>query len=77
MATGTIKTKTDKGFGFIALAGSDDVFFHHSGCNGQYDNLAIGQTVSFDLEANERGPKAVNVVAGSGASDGSEMAQAA
>ncbi len=63
MATGTIKTKTDKGFGFIAVEGSDDVFFHHSACGGQFDALAIGQSVTFDMESGEKGPKAANVVA--------------
>ena len=62
MATGTIKTKTDKGFGFITVEGSDDVFFHHSACNGQYDMLQIGQMVSFDIEQGQKGPKASNVV---------------
>ena len=63
MANGTIKTKTEKGFGFIQVEGSDDVFFHHSACNGQFDNLAIGAAVTFDLEQGEKGPKAANVVA--------------
>lgn len=63
MATGSIKTKTDKGYGFIAVQGSDDVFFHHSSCNGQYENLQIGQVVQFDIEKGEKGPKAANVVA--------------
>lgn len=63
MATGKVKTKTDKGFGFIAVEGSDDVFFHHSACNGQYENLAVGQEVQFDIEKGEKGPKASNVVA--------------
>ncbi len=62
MATGTIKTKTDKGFGFIAVQGSDDVFFHHSACNGQYESLQVGQTVQFDVEQGQKGPKASNVV---------------
>ncbi len=75
MTTGVIKTKTDKGFGFISVEGSDDVFFHHSACNGQYDNLQIGQTVSFDLENGEKGPKAANVVAAAaGADAGAEEA---
>ncbi len=74
MATGTIKTKTDKGFGFIAVQGSDDVFFHHSACGGQYDNLSVGQTVQFDLGQGERGPKADNVRL---AKEGADMAQAA
>lgn len=63
MATGTVKTKTDKGFGFIAMEGSPDIFFHQTACGGQYDSINVGQTVSFDLEQNERGPKAINVVA--------------
>ncbi len=63
MATGIIKTKTDKGFGFISVQGSDDVFFHHSACNGQFENLDIGQTVQFDIERGEKGLKASNVVA--------------
>lgn len=61
MATGTIKTKTDKGFGFITVEGSDDVFFHHSACNGQYDMLQVGQMVQFDIEQGQKGPKAANV----------------
>lgn len=62
MTTGIIKTKTDKGFGFISVQGSADVFFHHSACNGQYENLQVGQTVQFDIEKGEKGPKAANVV---------------
>jgi CspA family cold shock protein len=69
MTTGIIKTKTEKGFGFITVEGSDDVFFHHSACNGQYENLQIGQTVQFDIEQGEKGPKASNVVAFSGNAD--------
>lgn len=63
MTTGTIKTKTDKGFGFIKVEGSADVFFHQTACNGQFDMLQIGQQVNFDLEQGEKGPKAMNVVA--------------
>jgi cold shock protein len=62
MATGTIKTKTDKGFGFISVEGSDDVFFHHSACGGQYDSLQVGQAVTFDMGQGPKGPKAENVV---------------
>lgn len=63
MATGTIKTKTDKGFGFIEVEGSPNVFFHSSACNGQFDAFQVGQTVSFDLEQGDKGPKAMNVTA--------------
>lgn len=62
MPTGTIKTKTDKGFGFLSVEGSADVFFHHSACGGQFDSLQVGQTVSFDVEQSPKGPRAVNVV---------------
>jgi len=62
-ATGIIKTKTDKGFGFIAVEGSADVFFHNSCCNGTFDSLVVGQAVSFDMQIGEKGPKADNVVA--------------
>ena len=66
MTTVIIKTKTDKGFGFISVQGSDDVFFHHSACDGQYDNLNVGDTVTFDMESGPKGPKAANVKAGQG-----------
>lgn len=66
MATGSIKTKTDKGFGFISVQGSDDVFFHHSACDGQFDNLQVGDAVSFEMESGPKGPKASNVKASSG-----------
>lgn len=62
MASGSIK-KINQGFGFISVEGSDDVFFHFSACNGQFDRLQVGQTVQFDLEQGPKGPKANNVVA--------------
>jgi|GEM_PF-772397 len=61
MPTGSIKTKTDKGFGFIKMEGSPDVFFHHSACGGQFDNLQVGQEVQFEVEQGPKGPKATNV----------------
>lgn len=63
MPTGTIKKKTEKGFGFIAVEGGADVFFHLSECGGPegFDALQEGQTVTFDLENGEKGPKATNV----------------
>ncbi|MDD5102788.1 MAG: cold shock domain-containing protein [Candidatus Peribacteraceae bacterium] len=62
MATGTIKTKTEKGFGFITVEGSADVFFHNSACAGQYDSMNVGDTVQFDIVQGDKGPKAENVV---------------
>jgi CspA family cold shock protein len=63
MPNGTIKKKMEKGFGFIAMEGGADVFFHLSACNGQFDSLQEGQSVTFDLVNGEKGPKAENVVA--------------
>jgi CspA family cold shock protein len=66
MATGTVKWfSDDKGFGFITPDDqSKDLFVHHSGiASGGYRSLAEGAKVSYDAEAGDKGPKAVNVVA--------------
>ena len=61
--TGVIKKKTDKGFGFITVAGQDkDLFFHSKSLVGvTFDELNEGDTVSFDTEDSPKGPNAVNV----------------
>jgi CspA family cold shock protein len=66
MATGTVKWFSDeKGFGFITPDESGkDLFVHHSGIVGEgYRSLAEGSRVSYDAEAGDKGPKAVNVQA--------------
>ncbi len=66
MAKGTVKFfNSTRGFGFISPEdGSKDVFVHisaveQSGMSG----LDEGQVVSFDIEPDARGPKAVNLQA--------------
>lgn len=61
--SGTIKKKTDKGFGFIKIEGQDkDLFFHSNSLVGvTYNELREGDTVSFDVEESPKGKNAVNV----------------
>ena len=64
MATGTVKWFSDeKGFGFITPDDqSKDVFVHHSAiAGGGYRSLAEGAKVSYEAEAGEKGPRAVDV----------------
>lgn len=62
MMTGTIKKKVEnKGFGFIAVEGGEDIFFHMSACNGQFNNMPEGTAVQFDTEESPKGKRAVNV----------------
>lgn len=68
MATGTIKKViADRGFGFIAAADGQEYFFHRDGLAAslQFERLAQGETVEFELQASPRGPRAVNVRAAS------------
>jgi cold shock protein len=64
MAIGTVKWFSDeKGFGFITPDDqSKDLFVHHSAIvGGGYRSLAEGAKVSYEAEAGDKGPKAVNV----------------
>jgi len=60
---GTIKTKTDRGFGFISREGeTKDLFFHSSDLVGvTFDELQVGAEVTFDVVEGEKGPRAKNV----------------
>ena len=61
MAEGTIKKKTEKGFGFIDIGGGEDIFFHSSNCDVSYDDLQEGQRVSYTERSGPKGPRAENV----------------
>ena len=60
---GTIKKKTEKGFGFIKSEGLDkDLFFHSNSVVGTtFDQLKEGDSVTFDTEDSPKGKNAVNV----------------
>ena len=61
--TGTIKTLTEKGFGFISREGeSKDLFFHSKELKGvTFAELKVGETVSFEVVDGPKGPAATNV----------------
>lgn len=68
MATGTIASLRDKGFGFIMPDGSSgrgDLFFHSTGVTDtSFELLSEGQRVSYDEEPDPRDAsrrRAVNV----------------
>jgi cold shock CspA family protein len=66
MSNGTIKTMTDRGFGFIRPENEgEDVFFHRSGLAGgtDFDQLQQGDRVTFTAENDPhgKGPRAADV----------------
>ena len=66
MPTGTVKWFSDeKGFGFITPDdGSKDLFVHQSGIAGDgFRSLAEGAKVTYEAEAGDKGPRAVDVQA--------------
>jgi len=63
MATGKVKWFSDsKGYGFIEVDGSRDVFVHYSAIVQEgYKSLAEGQAVEFEVVDGDKGPQAANV----------------
>jgi CspA family cold shock protein len=64
VATGTIKkVVADRGFGFITAEDAKEYFFHRSALDSSldFDRLAGGERVTFDVEAGPKGPRAVQV----------------
>ena len=63
---GTIKVKTDRGFGFISREGEvKDLFFHSKDLSGvTFDELQVGEAVTFEVVDGPKGPSAKNVKRG-------------
>jgi CspA family cold shock protein len=60
---GTIKTLTDRGFGFIKVEGEEkDLFFHRNELKGvTFEELKEGDKVSFEKADSPKGQNAVNI----------------
>lgn len=63
MATGIVKWfNPDKGYGFIAVEGEDDVFVHITAVQASGLNLAENMKISFEKEQGKNGKwSAVNL----------------
>ncbi len=64
MARGTVKWFSDqRGYGFIATEGAEEVFVHHASIEGNgFRTLREGEQVEFDLKSGDRGAEAAHVV---------------
>lgn len=64
MAKGKVKWfNAKKGYGFISSETGEDVFVHFSAIEGGgFKNLDEGQEVEFEVEKDDKGLKAKNVV---------------
>ena len=60
---GTVKWfDPKKGYGFIERAEGDDIFCHYSSINIEgFKTLNNGQSVTFEVEKNDKGERAINV----------------
>lgn len=60
---GTIKTLTERGFGFISRPNEPkDLFFHSKELRGvTFDELKVGDNVTFEIVEGEKGLSATNV----------------
>ena len=69
---GKIKFFDDtKGFGFIAAEDGKEIFVHQSALD-EGVTLQEGDSVTFDVEQGDRGPKAVNVKKGDASEESEE-----
>ena len=68
MTTGTIKkVVSERGFGFISGEDGKEYFFHRDGLTSSlnFDRLAGGEKVEFEIEQSPKGPRAARVHAAS------------
>ena len=64
MTSGTIKRViSERGFGFIGGEDGKEYFFHRNeiSASTDFDRLAGGEAVTFDVEASPKGDRAVKV----------------
>jgi CspA family cold shock protein len=63
VAEGVVKWfSNEKGYGFIAREGEEDVFVHFSAIQGDgYKSLTEGQKVDFEITEGPKGKQASNV----------------
>lgn len=64
MTTGTVKTvRAESGYGYIAAEDGKEYYFHRGGVKRplDFENLFGGEHVSFEIEANVNGSRAVQV----------------
>ena len=64
MATGIVKkVVAERGFGFITAEDGKDYFFHRSALaqSLEFDRLAGGEKVEFEIEQDPKGARANNV----------------
>ena len=61
--TGTVKWfDSKKGYGFIEVEGSDDIFVHFSEIQEEgYKSLKDGQKVQFEIQKDDQGERAKGV----------------
>ena len=62
--TGVVKWyNADKGYGFISCNEGNDIFVHHSQIKekGPNKDLHEGESITFDIQENEKGPMAINL----------------
>ena len=63
MNTGKIKKLVrERGFGFISDTDGRELFFHQNSLvEVKFDSLNEEQSVSYDVEKSDKGPRAINV----------------